>query len=88
MKIPCKGCLVLPMCQQKSGLECDMLHKWAKENKSKWHLLSEFLPSYPNIRINTPFKRNSKGVVTTKIIDIYMATRMRPTMQELNIIQK
>ena len=63
MVIPCKDCLILPICKQKETVMCDWLHEEAKSARNGsisgrdwWKKVTEYLPKAEAIR-------NSKGVL-------------------------
>ena len=58
MKIPCKDCLILPICKHREEVRCDWLNTLATKSKitteAWWYMVHLYLP-------NTRKIRNSKG---------------------------
>lgn len=64
--IPCKDCLILPICQNKRGIVCSLLVNWGAEchfggkgGKDGWETVHRYLPKVTDIYLD-PINKERK----------------------------
>ena len=59
--IPCKECLVLPMCRNKKELECSMLYDWVGDDLKTTNELIDMFPNKATLMGKSIILENGEG---------------------------